>query len=508
MHSISKFRNFLMLFIMTAFFSAVHVQAAVNHDNPAALVERCYQNILGKTIKPGPLAHWLRVSDESSAKEVVLGFFSTREYNVLKLTDVQFIEIMYRTLFDRDAAETEETALLDRLYAGDSRDSIILSLLDSQEFSSLYISEDNPDETSSSSSSSSSYVSSSSSSSSSYVSSSSSSAAQACESGPAGHEGKVTDSATGEPLANVEVSIGGCKTTTDSQGFYKFTNIATNNRAVINFSKDGYFQNSAIISIEQYLENSVDLSSNFLEYSIDAYDREWSYDGQTEPVSVHADIPVGILADKSGSAYYGTVTARLEVSDITTDAGKILFPGDFEGINVYGETVLFSSYGMISLLLEDTAGNRLDIETGAAVTLTFDTVTSMQEYSVIPLWYYDYDQGLWIEDGYAERQTDGTYKGEISHFGTWSLNVPLENAPGIYRGRITYQTENTAKDLRVYAVGPNWIRADLSTDADGNFEIEVIPGDDFMLKAYDYRLKYGAKYNGTISAVASGEIAE
>ncbi|OQX57662.1 MAG: hypothetical protein B5M52_06985 [Helicobacteraceae bacterium 4484_230] len=110
MHSISKFRNFLMLFIMTAFFSAVHVQAAVNHDNPAALVERCYQNILGKTIKPGPLAHWLRVSDESSAKEVVLGFFSTREYNVLKLTDVQFIEIMYRTLFDRDAAETEETA--------------------------------------------------------------------------------------------------------------------------------------------------------------------------------------------------------------------------------------------------------------------------------------------------------------------------------------------------------------------------------------------------------------
>jgi hypothetical protein len=525
MHFILKIRNLLTFIYMLVFFSAVQIQAAANYDNSVALVERCYQNILGKTIKSGPLTHWLRILDDSSAKEVTLGFFSTKQYDQLELTNTQFIETLYLTLLDRDPMAAESEALLSRLNAGESRDSVISDLLDSQEFSTLYLTENSSDESSSnsssvssSSSSNSSSVSSSSSSNSSSVSSSSSSnsssvsssssSAQVCESGPASHEGKVTDGTTGKPLANVEVNIGGCKTTTDSQGFYKFTNIATSDRAVVNFSKDGYCSGSAIIIIEQYLENTTDLSSNFLEYSIDIYDSEWSYDGQTEFVSAHVDIPVGILADKAGNTYYGTVTARQKTLDATTDVGKMLFPGAFEGSNAYGDTVLFGSYGMISLSLEDSTGGELNIEAGAVVTLTFDAVVSLQQYSVIPLWYYDYDLGLWIEEGYAERQTDGTYKGEISRLGTWSINVPLENAPGTYRGRISYQAENTAKDLRVYAVGPNWIRADLSTNADGNFEIKVIPGNDFQLKAYDYRLKYGAKYNGTISAVASGEIVE
>jgi len=318
----------------------------------------------------------------------------------------------------------------------------------------------------------------------------------------------VTDSATGEPLANVQVSIGGCNTITDAQGFYKFTNIATSNRAVVNFTKDGYYRNSTIIMIEQYSENTTDISSNFLEYSIDAYDSQWSYDGQTESVNSNIDIPAGILEDKAGDTYYGTVVVRLETSDITTDAGKILFPGAFEGVNADGETVLFGSYGMISLLLEDDAGSGLSIEEGSTMTLIFDAVPSLEEHSTIPLWYYDYDQGLWIEEGYAELQADGTYRGEISHLGTWSLNVPLEDAPGIYQGSIAYQNENTAKDIRVYAVGPNWISADLSTDMDGAFKLKVLPGNSFQLRAYDYKLKYGARYNGTISAIASGEIAE
>jgi len=318
----------------------------------------------------------------------------------------------------------------------------------------------------------------------------------------------ITDSVTGAPLANVQVSIGGCSTTTDAQGFYKFTNIATNSRAVVNFTKDGYYRNSTIIMIEQYLENTTDLSSNFLEYSIDAYDAQWSYDGQTEPINSNIDISAGILEDKTGDTYYGTVVVRLEVSDITTDAGKILFPGTFEGVNADGERVLFGSYGMISLLLEDDAGSELSIEDGSTMTLTFDAVSSLEEHSIIPLWYYDYDQGLWIEEGYAELQADGTYRGEISHLGTWSLNVPLEDAPGIYQGSIAYQNKNTAKDIRVYAVGPNWISADLSTDMDGAFKLKVLPGNSFQLRAYNYKLKYGARYNGTISAIASGEIAE
>jgi hypothetical protein len=40
------------------------------------------------------------------------------------------------------------------------------------------------------------------------------------------------------------------------------------------------------------------------------------------------------------------------------------------------------------------------------------------------------------------------------------------------------------------------------------FEIKVIPGSSFQLKAYNYKDKYGANYNGKIAAIASGEIME
>ncbi|MGB5966188.1 MAG: hypothetical protein WBG65_11775, partial [Sulfurimonadaceae bacterium] len=63
-------------------------------------------------------------------------------------------------------------------------------------------------------------------------------------------------------------------------------------------------------------------------------------------------------------------------------------------------------------------------------------------------------------------------------------------------------------DVRVHAIGNNWIATDLSTDADGIFEIEVIPDSSFQLAAYNYKDKYEAMYNGTIPAIASGDIVE
>ena len=96
-------------------------------------------------------------------------------------------------------------------------------------------------------------------------------------------------------------------------------------------------------------------------------------------------------------------------------------------------------------------------------------------------------------------------KATVSHPGTWSLNIAVDDAPATYQGKIVYTDSSPAKDVRVYTVGENWISSDLSTDADGNFEISVIPGSNFTLKAYDYKDKYEALYEGTLPAIASGE---
>jgi len=84
----------------------------------------------------------------------------------------------------------------------------------------------------------------------------------------------------------------------------------------------------------------------------------------------------------------------------------------------------------------------------------------------------------------------------------------LEEDPGIYRGRIIDENGVPIGDVRVYAVGENWVSSDLTTDENGIFELKVIPGDDFELTAYDYQDKYGASYNNTIAAIASGDVVE
>ena len=316
------------------------------------------------------------------------------------------------------------------------------------------------------------------------------------------HQGQVKDSSTGNSLANVKVSLGEFTTITDANGFYTLSNLAEDEEAVVNFEKEGYLLGSTHIQIKTD-------SSNYLEYGIHAHDKQWNYDSIKEVSSTNIVINTSVAyIDTEGNPYSGAIAAKLTILDLTTDKERILFPGTFKGINSNGTMVQFNSYGLISISLKDSNGDKLSLADGETATLGFDAVSSLEKPNILPLWSYDYEQGLWFEEGYAELQADGTYKGEISHLGTWSLNRPIENDPGIYRSRIVFEDQTSAKDVRVYAVGANWMSSDLSTDEDGMFEIEVIPDSNFQLKAYNIKDKYEATYDGTISAIASGDVVE
>ncbi|MEA3372878.1 MAG: hypothetical protein U9Q62_04230 [Campylobacterota bacterium] len=331
-----------------------------------------------------------------------------------------------------------------------------------------------------------------------------------CENGPASINGQVTDSKTSEGIANVVVSYGSCTASTDSEGYYTLSNVVTSERAVLNFSHQGYYRNSSIIQIDHYLEDTTTLSPNYLEYAFDAFDAQSIYNTQESTIidatnAATITLSAAEYRTAGGDNYIGDVIAEAAYLNVTTDIDREAFPGAYEGITSADSIVPFVSYGAIALELKDNNGNTLDFS-GNAI-LTFPSL-GLSEHNIIPLWFYDYNQGVWIEEGFAELQQDGTYKGEVSHIGTWSLNVPVENAPGTYLARIVYGDGTPVKDARVHTIGTNWIRTCLSTDADGMFQIEVIPESSFQLKAYNYKDKYEAVYDGTIPAIASGEIVE
>lgn len=322
------------------------------------------------------------------------------------------------------------------------------------------------------------------------------------------HSGQVKDSLTGKGLGNVKVSIGDSNTTTDVNGYYTFSNLTPSDEVVVNFEKEGYLLGSTKIQLKSLSEDNT-TASNYLEYTMRAHTYQWDYGSTEEIANAYINIDTSIsYIDIAETTYSGIISAELTILDLTTDEGKELFSGSFKGINNNGEIVQFKSYGLTSIHLKDNNGNALSFANGETGTLIFNNISSSEKPDTIPLWYYDYDQGIWFEEGYAELQDNGTYKGEISHLDTWSLNIPLEDDPGIYIGRIIDVNGAPIGDVRVYAVGENWVSSNLTTNENGVFELHVIPDEPFELTAYDYENKYAASYNGSIAAISSGDVVE
>ncbi|GEM_PF-5729706 len=322
------------------------------------------------------------------------------------------------------------------------------------------------------------------------------------------HQGIVKDSHTGRGLANVTVTLGDVTTTTDAQGAYTLNQVTASDEAVVRFEKEGYLIGATTIKIKALTENN-ESTPNYVSYTLTPNNYHWDYASSDEIQGAHIIIDASVAYnDRQGNLYTGTNRAELTYLDITSIEGKNAFTGDFSGINSNGVAVQFSSYGLISLLLKDSSGEALTLAPNETITLRFDATPSLEQQTTLPLWYYDYEQGLWFEEGTAELQQDGTYEGEVSHLGTWSINLPLEEESGIYRGRMVDGNGEAKSHVRVQAIGTNWISRDLTTDEDGFFELEVVPNSSFTLAAYDYENRYGANYTGTIAPIASGDSVE
>jgi hypothetical protein len=90
------------------------------------------------------------------------------------------------------------------------------------------------------------------------------------------------------------------------------------------------------------------------------------------------------------------------------------------------ETQLFS-YGMTEVSLTDNAGNPLQLKEGASSELTFPIPAGMESNppATIPLWYFDEQRGIWVEEGVATLRGD-MYEGSVTHFSWHNLDVPSE----------------------------------------------------------------------------------
>ena len=237
--------------------------------------------------------------------------------------------------------------------------------------------------------------------------------------------GRVIDE-NGNALANTTLNVDTRTTVSDENGFFYFNNLDfSQNGNVIVAIRSDRFTVSKIISQNPSGRSEVTiqlLEKVFVGNVNSANGGSVTFEGATVEFP-----PLAFTIDGGGSFggdevnIFAKVVNPANVEDITA------IPGDLSAIDASDETVQLASFSMITLEIESTQGQKLNLQEDKEATVTFpvDADVLAQDAPVnIPLWHFDIDQGIWIEEGKAEL-VNGSYVGNVSHFSWWNCDAPF-----------------------------------------------------------------------------------
>lgn len=242
--------------------------------------------------------------------------------------------------------------------------------------------------------------------------------------------GFITDR-NGEALPDVQVTLLNVSTETNEFGFFEITGLVNEKFAVIKVEKIGYFDQfeTLVPSKDVTSQTRIQMTEKILSGSFA------SSNGGEISISQNASVQfqANSIVDEQGNLYNGTVNVYSFYIDPTdTDVDQIM-PGNLMARNINDEIQVLESYGMVNIILEGAGGQKLNINKTATITTEVPSSISSTAPDEIPLWYFDEEKGLWIEEGKAVLQ-NGKYIGEVEHFTTWNFDIPGE--PTLISGQI------------------------------------------------------------------------
>ena len=289
--------------------------------------------------------------------------------------------------------------------------------------------------------------------------------------------GKVIDYASGNALAGVTVHSGSKNATSAADGTYTLTDVALNNRVVVDADKTGYVSASQIVALTT---TAVDLDLSLLAVAATSTQDPTADFTATVPNSpANVAIAANSLVDANGNVPSGQVTTNITPIDPALDIN--LMPGDMT--TSAGDPI--ASYGAVDYEFTDASGAPLNLASGqtATIRIPVSNRTGSTPPASIPLYYYDQDQGVWVEEGTATLSTDGTYyEGSVQHFTTWNADYLYERAN--ITGCVEDFEGNRISNAYVKMEGVNYNgRSSTYTNGDGDFTLPAMVGGQSLVVA-------------------------
>ena len=139
---------------------------------------------------------------------------------------------------------------------------------------------------------------------------------------------------------------------------------------------------------------------------------------------VTLNFPADGIADADGNAYAGSVNVAMQ--PILADDPDLSYkmPGDLTGEDAEGNLGALASLGMVAVELRGSSGQLLNVKEGSTVEMRMEVPSGLvaSAPSSIPMWYFDEEKGLWIEEGTGSLQGN-EYVANLPHFSFWNCDA-------------------------------------------------------------------------------------
>ncbi len=276
----------------------------------------------------------------------------------------------------------------------------------------------------------------------------------------------------GNPIVGVTVKVAGQEKQTNTMGKVKFTlkNIKSN-KVVLLIKKAGYLTTAKEVMLQNDKKTAIAVKL-FADQITTKFKSSGGIEVENTDKTAKVAIPANVIVDAKGVPYQGEVSLAMSYYGPEDLKGIQSFAQPYVGVqeNNAGNTDIIS-VGVIEVKLSDQNGDPLQLKSGSKATITFPKNSVSDGLDSIPLWHYDEAKKIWIEDGVAKKQADGSYKGEVNHFTLWNLDIPIKGDRALLKGCFEDQKGKRLTDIYSEIVTTGW--SNRGGTSDGIFEVYV-----------------------------------
>lgn len=280
----------------------------------------------------------------------------------------------------------------------------------------------------------------------------------------------------GNAVADATVELAGKSKTTNAAGQVTITADASKDKVTILIKKAGYITTAKQVVLNEG-DNSIKVTL-FADQVTTSFDSAKGTTVENKDKTAQVTIPSNAIVDANGSAYTGKVNVAMSYYSPEELNGVQAFAQPYVGEQDDGSgNVGLMSVGVTEVKLTDEQGKPLQLDGNNKATLTYPANTVSGNKNSIPLWYYDEDKMIWVEDGIATKQADGSYQGKVDHFTLWNIDIPIKDEATV---KGCFEDKNGKKvniSSRITTTG--WSNYGFSEN--GMFEVRVPAGEPLTL---------------------------